>query len=168
MSEPPKIRPVIHAAELASATEFEFHHPLNPDSEAHAKIIDGKSLSELAGLRRIAVHLVRLPPGKESFVYHSHEAEEEFLYILSGRGTAEVNDQTYEVGAGDFLGFAAPGCAHHLRNSGTDDLVYLMGGERREMEVADFPRLKKRLIRVRGEGQVVDWEHLSTIWKDSG
>ncbi len=40
--------------------------------------------------------------------------------------------------------------AHHLRNTGDEDLVYLSGGENVDIEIADFPRLGKRRIR-RGE-----------------
>jgi uncharacterized cupin superfamily protein len=44
-----------------------------------------------------------------------------------------------------------PTCApHHLRNPFAKDLVYLSGGERRAREVADYPRLGKRMVRVGG------------------
>lgn len=41
------------------------------------------------------------------------------------------------------MGFPTPSVPHHLRNIGDEDLVYLVGGENLEVEVADFPRLKK-------------------------
>lgn len=34
------------------------------------------------------------PPGKESFVFHSHERDEELLYIPSGEGRAEIGDES--------------------------------------------------------------------------
>ena len=80
-----------------------FSHPWNPNSE-----LFGTRLSSLAGLSRVGVSRVRVPPGKESFVYHSHYREEEWIYVLSGRGIAEVADEEVEVAAGDFVGFAAP------------------------------------------------------------
>jgi uncharacterized cupin superfamily protein len=113
-------------------------------------------LSRKTGLTRVGVSLLRVPPGKESFVYHSHETEEEFCYVLSGRGVAEVGEETFEIGPGDFLGFPAAGPAHHLRNTGTEDLVYMSGGEQRDIEIADFPRLGKRLVRMRKEALVYD------------
>jgi uncharacterized cupin superfamily protein len=76
-----------------------------------------------------------------------HHLEEEWLYIIAGRGIAEIDDHEFEVGAGDFMGFPTPSVAHHLRNPFAQDLVYLMGGESRELEVADFPRLGKRMVR---------------------
>jgi uncharacterized cupin superfamily protein len=94
-------------------------HPLNSASEVHARW-----LSRMTGLGRIGVTHVRVPAGKESFVYHSHQHEEEFLYILAGRGIAEIDDAEYEVGPGDFMGFPTPSVGHHLRNPFDEDLVY--------------------------------------------
>ena len=48
--------------------------------------------------------------------------------------------------AGDFLGFPT-GTAHHTRNPFDEELVYLVGGEHREYEVGDFPRLGRRMVR---------------------
>jgi uncharacterized cupin superfamily protein len=77
-------------------------------------------------------------------VYQSHQHEEEWLYILSGRGIAEIDEEEIEVHAGDFMAFPTPSVAHHLKNPFDQHLVYLMGGENREMEIADFPKLGRR------------------------
>jgi uncharacterized cupin superfamily protein len=150
--------PLSRAADRAQIPEQAQQHPLNPNSEIH-----GHSLSELVGLRRTGVYLLRIPPGKESFVYHSHQFEEEWMYVLSGRGIAEVGEEQHEVGPGDFLGFPTPSVGHHLRNPFSEDLVYLSGGERREMEVADFPRLGRRLIRVGREVNIVPKDAVKTF-----
>jgi quercetin 2,3-dioxygenase len=124
-------------------------HPYNPASEIH-----GWMLSRAAGLGRIAVNLAWLPQGKESAVYHVHYREEEWLYVLEGRGIAEVDGSEHAVGPGDFLGFP-PGVAHHLRNPGQDRLLFLEGGEIiPDVEVADFPRLGRRAVRF-GSGFAV-------------
>lgn len=126
-----------------SAAKMRMHsHPWNPNSEMH-----GVQLGRIAGLKRAGISLARIPPGKESFVYHSHAREEEWLYILSGTATAEIDGSDYPVGPGDFMGFPTPSVAHHLRNTGDEDLVYLMGGENRDSEIADFPKLGKRMVR---------------------
>ena len=138
MSERPEL---LRADEIAAA-ESTHSHPWNPNSE-----ISGAQLARMTGLKRTGVTLARLAPGRESFVYHSHEREEEWLYILSGRATAQIGDDEVEVGPGDFLGFPTPSVAHHLRNTGAEDLVYLMGGENRPLEIADFPGVGKRVTR---------------------
>lgn len=160
MSENKQLNPLIRASAIASLPQQTLSHPFNPNSEIH-----GVSLSEQVGMQRLGFHLVHISPGKESFIYHSHQFEEEFIYILSGRGIAEIDDEESEVGAGDFMGFPTPSVAHHLRNPFNENLVYLMGGERREMEIADFPRLKKRLFVKGKETQVSDWDNLQPLWK---
>lgn len=139
--DPPQL---IRSTTIADAAASH-SHPWNTNSE-----LFGTHVSRLAGLQRTGISLVRLPPGKESFIYHLHHREEEWIYILSGEGTAEIDGGEYPVGSGDFMGFPTPSVGHHLRNTGTTDLTYLMGGENREYEIADFPRLNKRMIR-RGE-----------------
>lgn len=135
---------LLRASDIAQHSKS-FSHPWNPKSQ-----ISGAMLGRMTGLRRTGVSFARIPPGKESFVYHSHQSEEEWIYILSGSGRARIDGQEYEVGPGDFMGFPTPSVAHHLVNSGQEDLVYLMGGESKDMEIADFPDLGRRMIR-RGE-----------------
>ena len=151
-------RCLVRQADQPDATVMS--HPLNPRSEMH-----GVMLGDLVGLRRLGVNLIRLPPGKESCVLHTHAAEEEFLLILSGHGVAEIGDRELEVGPGDFMGFPTPSVAHHLRNESDVDLVYLVGGERREVEIAEFPRLGTTVIRIGGEARAVATDALETIWK---
>lgn len=140
--------------------EFEVRHPLNPNSHLWMR-----PLGRLTGLQRVGVSLARVPPGKESFIYHSHQHEEEFVYILAGRGIAEIDNEEFEVGPGDFMGFPAPSVAHHLRNPFDVDLVYLMGGEHHDVEIADFPRLRKRLIRDGADVAIVDRAAIEPLFK---
>ncbi|MBA2691006.1 MAG: cupin domain-containing protein [Rubrobacter sp.] len=143
-------RKFIVRAEEAEESAADFSHPWNPNSE-----VRGVRFSSMVGFSRVGVSRVRVPPGKESFAYHSHRREEEWVFILSGRGLAEIDDEEYEVGPGDFMGFPAPQPPHHLKNaSDTEDLVYLMGGEALDMDIADFPRLGKRMVRSGEDVQI--------------
>lgn len=141
---------IARAADIDAHAQ-EFSHPWNPES-----LMRGTQLARSVGLRRIGVNLIRIPAGKESFAYHSHQHEEEWVYVLSGRALALIDDVEYEVTAGDFIGFPTPSVAHHLRNPGPDELVYLVGGENRENEIADFPKLGKRVVRRGKDVDVVD------------
>lgn len=145
---------LLKAADIAARSQT-FSHPWNPRSE-----LTGYQMGKATGLRRIGINFARMPSGKESFVYHSHWCEEEWIYILAGRGIARIDGSEYEVGAGDFLAFPTPGVAHHLRNPFEDELVYLMGGESRETDVADFPDLGKRMFRHPKGLDVVDLDAL--------
>jgi quercetin 2,3-dioxygenase len=141
MADAPPPRILVRAAERGP--EEQSTHPWNAASEVH-----GWRLSRPAGLGRVAVNLFWLPPGRESFAYHRHFREEEWVYVLEGRGVALVDEVEHELGPGDFLGFP-PGVAHLLRNTGDAPLRYLCGGEVvSDVEVADFPRLGRRAALV--------------------
>ncbi len=124
--------------------EHEYAQGLNPDSS-----FVGTPLSRLAGLARAHVSITRIAPGKDSFAYHAHLVEEEWMYVLSGAGIAEVDGVEHAIGPGDFLGFAAPGVPHLVKNRGAEELVYLMGGESTPLDVLDYPRLGKRYLLTR-------------------
>lgn len=141
---------IVRAADIAAHSQ-EFSHPWNPNSQMH-----GTQLARSVGLKRTGVNFIRVPAGKESYVYHSHQSEEEWIYVLSGTAIALIDDVEYEVNAGDFIGFPAPSVAHHMRNPGPTELVYLVGGENRETDVVEFPTLRKRMERRGKQMDVFD------------
>jgi uncharacterized cupin superfamily protein len=141
---------IVRAADIDAHLQ-EFSHPLNPDS-----FMRGMQLARSVGMKRTGVNFIRVPAGRESYAYHSHQHEEEWIYVLSGRALALIDDAEYDVGPGDFIGFPTPSVAHLLRNPGPDELVYLVGGENRDNEIAEFPRLGKRLVRRDKDVQIVD------------
>lgn len=136
---------------ISSMEEVAAGHPLNPKAEAHYR-----PLSHLVGLERVGFHMVRLAPGKDANEYHTHRVEEEFFYILSGRGVALIDGKEYEIGPGDFMGFTTPSVPHLITNNSEQDLVYLVGGERRPFEFAEYPRLQKFLVRHGGQAWFVE------------
>lgn len=152
---------LLKAEDISLQPAFEFRHPLNPASEVYLR-----SLSRQTGLHRIAVSLARIPAGKESFIYHTHSNEEEWIYILSGRGIAEIEDVEYEVGPGDFMGFGLPHPPHHLRNPFSEELVYLVGGEIVPVDIGTFPRHGKRVIRTGQTAHIVDDVNLENFWPE--
>ncbi len=149
----PSFHPLVTASAIAALPESVFVHPLNPKAIRH-----GKSLGDETGLQYLGVHLVRVAPGHDSTQHHLHQAEEEFIYILSGRGLAEIGEETVEVGPGDFMGFVTRGPAHSLSNPFTEDLVYLVGGLRLEFDICDYPKVNTRLYRRGEQREYVDLE----------
>jgi uncharacterized cupin superfamily protein len=67
---------LLPAAAIAARAEMRIRHPWNSNSEVYLK-----RLAHDTGLPRAALTMARVPPGKESFIYHSHERDEEFLFI---------------------------------------------------------------------------------------
>lgn len=158
MSDYSSIPHLLTASQILAMPEYASGHALNPKALRYTK-----SLGDAVGLSRLGLHLVRVRPGKETTQFHLHYCEEEFIYILSGRGIAAIGDAEVEVNPGDFMGFTAPSLPHAMHNPFEDDLVYLMGGERREFDVCDYPRLNQRLVRIRGDRHIVDMNHFHPI-----
>lgn len=145
----PEPKDLLVRADRATAQEESFRHPLNPASE-----IRGTTLSRLTGLVKCGVNVIKVPPGKESFVHHVHLVDEEWMYVISGTGELRIGDERFAIGPGDFAGFPPRTHAHHLRNTGTEELVYLSGGEATDIGISDFPELGKRLVIAGSEMKV--------------
>lgn len=143
MMKPGDPYPHIVRKEAAEAAESTFSHPWHPLSE-----IRGTQLSRMTGLTRSGVSIAHLAPGKESFPYHAHHLEEEWMYILSGHAVVHIDGRDYALEAGDFVAFPTPSAAHSLANRSTEELVYLMGGESAVNDVADFPALDRRMVKL--------------------
>lgn len=145
----------VTAAAIREASEQRFQHPLKAEAIRYTK-----SISDWVSLQRLGLHWIRVEPGQASTQFHCHHQEEEFIYILSGYGIAEIGETEYEVGPGDFMGFTAPSLPHCMSNPFDQDLVYLMGGERRPLDICDYPRLHQRLIRSGNERYLYHWDDL--------
>lgn len=151
-------RHLITADEMADMKERRHVHQFNPNAVRLTR-----TLSEQVGLERIGIHLVRLESGRDSTQHHYHDADEEFLYVISGRGIAHIGDARFAVGPGDFMGFPAPSPAHSLSNPYPEDLVYLVGGERNLVDAVHYPRIKRTMYKGYGCRQWVDWADLHDL-----
>lgn len=152
-------KPALHTtADIRRMKEDQFVHFLNPGAVRYTR-----SLGDAAGLQTIGVHLVRLKQGDESTEYHFHHQDEEWVYILSGRGVAEIGGRKYKIAAGDFMGFTAPSEPHGMTNPYKADLVYLVGGNRTPLDVCDYPRIKKRRYRMNGDNVYLDLAALTPV-----
>jgi uncharacterized cupin superfamily protein len=142
---------LLRRAEIQALPETRRPHPLDATLVRHTR-----SLGDAAGLATIGVHFVRLTQGDTSSVFHFHHQDEEWVYILSGRGIAEIGDEKHEVGPGDFMGFVAGSRPHNLHNPNAEDLVYLVGGNRWPFDICDYPRIGKRRYRINGKNVYID------------
>ncbi len=92
----------------------------------------GKEISEALGrdpratdvmLRHpFDVEILRVPPGKAPYIYHSHSAQWEFYHIIAGSGIVRHEHGTTPVVTGDAFIFK-PNEAHQLVNDGASDLI---------------------------------------------
>lgn len=93
--------------------------------------LDGTILRELLNPRHdkenlkldysIAHAIVK--PGKASFPHRFFEASEVY-YILHGKGTMHIDDETAEVVTGDVV-YIPPKGIQYIENTGDSDLVFL-------------------------------------------
>ncbi|MCC6533127.1 MAG: cupin domain-containing protein [Burkholderiales bacterium] len=157
MSQPE--HPALLSAEAIAALHERTHrHAFNPNG-----VRQTRALSDACGMTQLGVHLVRLEPGRESTEYHTHSHDEEWIYIVSGRASAEIGGRKAEVKAGDFMGFVAGSLPHTLFNDSSQDLVYLVGGTRHGYDVVDYPRRGVRSYRYDGKRDNVATKHLGGI-----
>lgn len=140
--------------------EVAYVHQFNDNAIRHTR-----SLGDELGLTNMGVHLVRVEPGHDSTQFHHHHCDEEFVYILSGSGLAEIGDQLQRVEAGDFMAFPQHSPAHNLHNDGTEDLVYLMGGTRETVDVCDYPKINRRMFRLQGRREYVELDNVHEVQK---
>src|ERR1700722_79646 len=92
---------------------------------------EGIQISEALGRKRDStdllerhpfdVEILRIPPGKAPYPYHSHSAQWEFYHVISGSGTVRHKDGTDRVEQGDACLFL-PGEPHQFFNDGTQPL----------------------------------------------
>lgn len=155
MPESKALPSLLKAAAIAAMPQRAHAHMFNPNGLRHTR-----ALSDACGLKQMGVHLVRLEPGRESTEYHTHAHDEEWIYVLSGRGMSEIGGVKAEIGAGDFMGFVTGSAPHTITNPFSEDLVYLVGGTRQAYDVVDYPRRGIRSYKYAGRRDNVEVEKL--------
>ncbi|MBL9136047.1 MAG: cupin domain-containing protein [Verrucomicrobiales bacterium] len=116
----------------------------------------GKEISEALGRKPQStdlmerhpfdVEMIRIPPGKANYPYHSHSAQWEYYQVLSGRGIARHQGGQTPIEPGDAFLFK-PGQPHQLINDGSEDLVVLVVADNPIGESCHYPDSGKWLVR---------------------
>lgn len=92
------------------------------------------------------VEITRIPPGKIPYPYHSHSAQWEFYYVLSGKGSVRHKEGNTAIESGDAFIFP-PEEPHTFLNDGSEDLVMFLVADNPIGESAYYPDSKKWLVR---------------------
>ncbi len=96
---------------------------------------------------RLGVNLTRVPGGKSSCPFHTHQLEDEVFYVVSDRGVFRYGETIQEIKAGDCISCpAGSGLAHQLANPFAEDLVYLAIGMNDPNEVCTYPDSGKVMV----------------------
>ena len=156
-----KLPLLLKAAHIDNMAGQQKVHFLNPNA-----VRINKSLGDVVGLEQIGVHIIYVEPNRESTEYHKHYYEEECIYVLSGKGSLIIEDESYSFAEGDFVGFPANTAAHSIFNNSDETLVCLVIGQRLRQDVADYPHQEKRLYRNSGDWNLVDFQNISDPKKE--
>ena len=85
----------------------------------------GRGFKVVIGNRRAQAAQMVLAPGKsEGNARNRHAGADQWLFVVSGRGTARINDRRYPLRPGALL-LIACGDRHEIRNDGRQDLAML-------------------------------------------
>lgn len=130
--------PIAIRAEEAPARPAPTGFPPDLMEGLHGRV--KRPLGSLFGLANFGVNLTRIPPGGASSLRHAHQKQDEFIYVLEGTPVLVTDAGETPLVPGMCAGFpAGTGNAHHLRNPGPGDAVYLEIGDRSPGDVVTYP-----------------------------
>jgi uncharacterized cupin superfamily protein len=149
---------VLTKSDIDITTEAKNVHQFNEQAIRHTV-----SLSDIVGLTKVGLYLVRVEAGDETTTHHYHEESDEFIYVLSGELSLRYGDKHYQLSAGDFVGFPAHGAPHSMRNDSDADATYLMGGSRPPIDITLYPEINRKMYNIHGKKEYVDLENLGKL-----
>jgi len=113
---------------IVSSSEIPERRHRYPNSEE--EMAPSRPIGRAAGLLKVGIHLVRVPPGTRTSFPHAESAEEEFVYVVDGELDAWIDGELHHMEAGDFAAFpSGTGTCHTFINDGERDALLLAGGE---------------------------------------
>lgn len=92
------------------------------------------------------VEILRVPPGKANYPFHSHSAQWEFYHVISGSGIARDDEGEHEIVSDDAFIYK-PGEAHQIINTGSVDLIVYVIADNPVGETCYYPDSDKWLVR---------------------
>ena len=92
------------------------------------------------------VEILRVPPGKSPYPFHSHSAQWEFYHVISGRGSVRHRDGVTAIETNDAFLFP-PDQPPQLNNDGPEDLVLYVIADNPLGESNYYPDSKKWITR---------------------
>ena len=102
-------------------------HILKPDEAYETFIDEGCHILELSNTAHdpaLSIARARVAPGVTTRLHRLADTAERYV-ILSGKGQAEIGGQPpVDVSSGDVV-LIPPGCPQRIRNTGSEDLVFL-------------------------------------------
>lgn len=115
---------------------------LNWEEQAHGPRFNWKrkKLAAATGAKKLGCSLYELAPGHRSWPYHYHCANEEGIYVLTGKGTLRLSGQEVPISQGDYITLP-PGTdhPHQIVNTSAAPLRYLCFSTMIEPDITMYP-----------------------------
>jgi uncharacterized cupin superfamily protein len=126
---------------VVNIDELKLHH----FSQGAKFECSAERVGPLIGARDLGYSYDVVPSGKSSCPLHSHRAEEEMFFIVSGTGLLRYGSDNRKIRAGDFIccPTGGPDTAHQIVNDSDAELRYISVSTMMPAEVCEYPDSKK-------------------------
>ncbi len=126
---------------VVNIDEITLHH----FSQGEKFECSAERVGPLIGAKDLGYSYDVVPPGKSSCPMHSHRAEEEMFFIVSGSGLLRYGGDSRNIRAGDFICCPTGGAdtAHQIINNSNADLRYISVSTMMPADVCEYPDSKK-------------------------
>src|ERR671917_705739 len=124
------------ASNVVRADDLEWGEQSHGDRFGHRR----KQLGSAAGAERLGCSLYEIPPGRRSWPYHYHLANEEAIYVLEGSGTLRIDGEQVRISKGTYVALPARAqSAHQTVNDSEVVLRYLCFSTMEAPDVMVYP-----------------------------
>ena len=126
---------------------------LEPSTQGTKFASAGARIGPMLGAKQLGYSYDVVQAGKTSCPFHSHRAEEEMFFVVSGAGLLRYGAQSRKIRAGDFICCPTGGAetAHQIINDSDAPLAYISVSTMMPAEVCEYPDSQK--IGAFGDGQ---------------
>src|SRR5262249_34703187 len=111
---------------------------VNAKEDFQAKLGD---IGRRLGAQKLGYNVTVIPPKKRGFPLHSHRANEEMFFIISGTGEFRIGNERHPLRAGDVICCppGGPETAHQIINTSDEELKFLAVSTRITPDISDYP-----------------------------
>ncbi len=118
--------------------------PAGVNSKEHFQAKLGE-IGRRIGAQKLGYNVTVVPPKKQAFPFHSHHANEEMFFILSGEGELRIGEERYKIRTGDVIACppGGPETAHNIINTSDVELKYLAVSTRIAPDITEYTGVGK-------------------------
>ena len=129
-----------------------------------------KQIAQAAGGKQLGASVYKLSPGKKSFPFHAHCANEEAILVLAGAGSIRIGHNIYPINQGDYIALpTGKEYAHQVVNTSDADLEYICMSTMLAPEVMFYPDSDKvGVMTESAPGGVKTTESFKAFYQKSG